>query len=78
MSYTLEDFRRDFIKEQLQKLTPQERQEALKGLSSEERLEGLSLEERLKGHSPEEIERVLQKLKGERPSGPRKTHRKKK
>jgi hypothetical protein len=45
--YTLKDFRRDYLK----KLTP------------EERLEGLSPEERLKGLPAEEIERYLQQLR---------------
>jgi hypothetical protein len=69
MSYTMEDFLRDYIKEKLQKLSPEERRKTLEGLTPEERLAGLT---------PEEIERAVQKLKGEHPAGPRKTRRKKK
>jgi hypothetical protein len=54
MSYTMADFRRDYVKEHLKDLTP------------EERLEGLPPEERLKGLSAEEIERYLKRLKAKR------------
>ena len=60
----LEDFKRDFLKEHLGDLTPQER------------LEGLSPEQRLEGLSAEEIERILEKRKAERPSRSRKPRRK--
>jgi hypothetical protein len=59
MSYTWEDFRRDFAKEHLHELT------------LEERLEGLSPEERLKGLSAKEIARRLEpseRLAGLKPS----------
>ncbi len=45
--YTMEDFRRDFVKEHLHELT------------LEERLKGVSIEERLKGVSPEELRRAV-------------------
>jgi len=79
MSYTIEDFHRDFTKKNLNLLSPEER---LDGLLPEERLEGLppesifeqfSPEERLKGLPPESIfeqfppeviEEYLLKLKG--------------
>jgi hypothetical protein len=51
MPYTMEDFRRDYVKEHLKDLTAAERTE---GLSSEERLAGLSPQERLAGLSPEQ------------------------
>jgi ribosomal protein L29 len=54
MPYTIADFRRDYVKEHLRDLTP------------EERLEGLAPEERLKGLSAEEIERYLKELKARR------------
>jgi hypothetical protein len=69
MSYTMADFRRDYVKEHLKFLTPEERleglsageilqavppEERLKGLPPEERLKGLPPEERLKGLPPEE------------------------
>jgi hypothetical protein len=50
MPYTMADFRRDFVKDHLKDLTP------------EERLEGLSAEELLKGLSPEVIEALLKRL----------------
>jgi hypothetical protein len=65
MAYTMEDFRRDFTKEYLKDLTP------------EERLAGLSPEEVLRALSPEEIERVLQKMKAERSPSQRKPRRRK-
>jgi hypothetical protein len=45
MPYTMEDFKRDFVKEHFKDLTPEEKQEALRALPAEERLEGLSREE---------------------------------
>ena len=69
MPYTMEDFRRDYVKEHLKDLTPEEIREALspeellRGLSPEERLRGLSPEERLKGLSPEEIAALLKRFK---------------
>jgi hypothetical protein len=56
MPYTMEDFRRYYIKERLKELTPEER---LEGLPPEERLKGLPPEERLKGLPPEELLKVL-------------------
>jgi len=69
MPYTMEDFNRDFTREHLYLLPPEER---LKGLPPEERLKGLpsetvfkqfSPEERLKGLPPEIIEAYLSQLK---------------
>jgi hypothetical protein len=60
MPYTMEDFRRDYVKDHLKDLTLEER---LAGLSPEERLAGLSPEERLAGLSPEEIAQILKRLK---------------
>ena len=68
MSYTWDDFRRDYAREHLHQLTPEERTE---GLSPEERLRGLSVaevlrslppEERLRGLSAEEIQAYLREL----------------
>jgi hypothetical protein len=70
MSYTMEDFLRDYHREHFAKLTPQQKREAwesmppeerraiLEGLPPEERraiLEGLPPEEHLAGLSPEEL-----------------------
>jgi hypothetical protein len=70
MPYTIEDFNRDFTREHLHLLPPEER---LKGLPPESIFEQFSPEERLKGlppesifeqFSPEVIEEYLSKLKG--------------
>jgi hypothetical protein len=57
MSFTMEDFNRQYAKEHFARLTPQEQREALERLSPEQRrevLEALPPEERLAGLSPEE------------------------
>ena len=49
MSYTMEDFQRDYFKEQYAKLTPEKRRELVQSLPPEERrklLESLPLEQR--------------------------------
>lgn len=56
MPYTMDDFRRDYRKEILDELTPEER---LAGLSREEIAKALSPEERLKGLSDKQIEDYL-------------------
>ena len=56
MSYTFEDFRRDYAREILKKMPMDER---LAGLSPEERLRGLPLEDRLRDLLPEELVRRL-------------------
>jgi len=58
MPYTMADFRRDYVKEHLKDLTP------------EERLEGLPLDERLKDVSPEDIEQYLRRRQAGRSSQP--------
>jgi hypothetical protein len=57
MPYTMADFRRDYVKEHLKDLTP------------EERLEGLPTEDRLDGLPAEEIERYLGRLKAKTSPG---------
>jgi hypothetical protein len=73
MPYTMQDFRRDYVKEHLTDLTIEERlqgvppEELLKTLPPEERLKGLPPEERLKGLPPEERLKGLppeERLKG--------------
>lgn len=62
MPYTIEDFEKDYIREHLYVLSPEEvlkkysPEEVLNKYSPEERLKGLSLEERLKGLSAEELD----------------------
>ncbi len=73
MPYTMDDFRRDYVKEHLSQLTLDERleglsvEEIIKKLPAEEWLKRLSPEERLKGLSAEEIEAVLLRLKNSSP-----------
>jgi hypothetical protein len=45
VSYSMKDFRRDYMKEHLPELTPQEQQEVLQALPPEVRLAGLSVEQ---------------------------------
>lgn len=45
MTYTMEDFRRDYMKEHLPQLTPEEQREILASLPLEQRLAGLSEEQ---------------------------------
>jgi hypothetical protein len=57
VSYTMEDFNRQYARKVFQKLTPAERQEALESLPPEERekvLQALPPEERMAGLPPEE------------------------
>jgi hypothetical protein len=68
MSFTMEDFRREIIKEHFPELTPEERREVLQSLPPEERLAGLSAEQ---------IRQYLDQLTAGRPRKPRKPRRKK-
>jgi hypothetical protein len=80
MSYTMEDFQRQYAKEHFRRLTPQERREALESLPPEERrqvLQALSPEERLAGLSAEQIRQYLDQLTAGRSAGARKPRRKK-
>jgi hypothetical protein len=75
MPYTMEDFKRDFVKEHLKDLTPQETLEAFQRLPAEkqrEALRGLSADRRLEGLSPEEIEDYLKRLRKASSSSPEK------
>jgi hypothetical protein len=80
MSFTMEDFKRQYIKEHFSQLTPEEQREALKRLSPEHRREALrSLppEELLGALSAEQIREYLDQLAAGRPAQPRKARRKK-
>src|SRR5437588_2687581 len=54
MAFTMEDFKRQYVKEHFAQLTPEEQQEVLRALPPEERLAGLPLEARLAGLPPEQ------------------------
>jgi hypothetical protein len=80
VSFTMEDFNRQFAKEHFKKLTPEERREALESLPPEERrqvLQSLAPEERLAGLSAEQIRQYLDQLTTQRSAGARKPRRKK-
>jgi hypothetical protein len=66
MSYTMEDFKRDYLKEHLAKLTPQEQEEVLRALPPEQRLAALSEEQM------EQVRQYLDRLTAGRPAAPRK------
>ncbi len=76
MSYTMEDFRRDFFKEQLAKLKPEEQQDVLQSLPPEV-LQSLPLEKRLAGLTVEQIQHYLETLTAGHTAEPRKPRRKK-
>jgi hypothetical protein len=67
MSYTMEDFQRQYVKEHFAELTPEERREVLESLPPEERLAGLS---------EEQIRQFLERLAAGRAAKPRKPRRK--
>jgi hypothetical protein len=68
MSYTMQGFRRDYVKEHLPKLTPEELAEVLRSLPPEKLLEALSAEQ---------IKKYLANVTARPPSEPRKPRRKK-
>jgi hypothetical protein len=80
VSYTMEDFQRQYTKEHFAQLTPEEQREALQRLSPEHRrevLKALPPEERLAGLSTEQIRQYLDQLTARQSAGPRKPRRKK-
>jgi hypothetical protein len=80
MSYTMEDFKHDYIKEHFLELTPEEQREALERLPPKRRrevFESLPPEDRLAGLSAEEIRKYLDLLTAGRPAQTRKPRRKK-
>ena len=72
MPYTIEQFRKDYVKAYLSKMDPEEvlskfaPEERLRGLDPEEVLARFDPEDRLKGLDAEEIEAYLDKLKKKR------------
>ncbi len=63
MSYTVDDYVREYTKAHLQYLAPED---VLSRFSPDQRLQGLSPDEVLQRFSPEEIEAYLTKLKSQR------------
>jgi hypothetical protein len=68
MSFTMEDFNRQYIKEHFPRLTPAEQEEVLRALPPERLLAALSAEQ---------IRQYLARVSPERPATPRKPRRKK-
>lgn len=68
MSFTKEDFEREYIKAMWPKLSPEERRDGL---------EELPLEERLSGLTDEEIQKYLSNRRAEAPASKRKPKGKK-
>ena len=68
MSFTMEDFNRQYVQKHFARLTPEERRQALEALPPEQRLEGLS---------EEQIRQYLERLRAGGPAKPRKPRRKK-
>jgi cell wall assembly regulator SMI1 len=62
VSFTMEDFNRQYVKEHFARLTPEERAAVLQALPPEERLAGLPPEQRLAGLSAEQMEQIRQHL----------------
>ena len=75
MSYTIEDFERDYFKEHFAKLTPKERRKFLEALPPKD-LQALPLEKRLAGLSVEQIREYLDRLTTGRRSEPHKRRKK--
>jgi hypothetical protein len=73
MSYTVEDYVKNYQKDFLQELSVEERladlpsDVVLQRFSPDQRLHGLAPDQRLHGLSPDEIEAYLAKLKSQRP-----------
>jgi hypothetical protein len=76
MTYTIEDFQRDYVKRHFSRLTPEEIREAIQALPPE-KLASLPIEVRLAGLAPEEIRRYLDEQTAGRSAQPRKPRRKK-
>ena len=80
VSYTMEDFNREYNMKLFLKMTPEERRKALERLSPEQRrevLQALSPEDRLADLSTEQIRQYLAQRAAGQPTGPHKPRRKK-
>ncbi len=80
MTYTMEDFMRQYAKEHFHELTPEEQAEALQALPPEKQQEvfrAFPPESRLAGLSPEQIREYLDRLTAGKPAVPRKPRRRK-
>ena len=62
MPYTMEDFKRDYVRGHLDVLSTDER---LKGVPANERLKGIPARERLEGLSIDELQELLNQLQAD-------------
>jgi hypothetical protein len=79
VSFTMEDFNRQYVKEHFRKLTPAERREALESLAPDERrevLQSLPVGELLTLLSAEQVQQLRDQLLAGRAPQPRKSRRK--
>ncbi len=79
VTFTMEDFNRQYVKEHFARLTPEERREALESLPPQERrevLRSLPADELLAVLSAEQIRQHLEQRSAGRPAQPRKPRRK--
>jgi hypothetical protein len=79
VSFTMEDFNRQYVKEHFKKLTPAERREALESLAPDERravLQALPVEELLTLLSAEQVQQLRDQLLGGPAPQPHKSRRK--
>jgi hypothetical protein len=80
MSWTMEDFKRDYVKKHFALLTPQEQREALQALppdKQQEVLQALPPEQRLAGMSAEQIQQYLKQVAPRSAAAPRQPRRQK-
>ncbi len=79
MPYTMEDFRRQFVKEHFSELTPEDQRDVINSLppeALEDVIKSRPPEERLAGLTEQQIRQYLNRLPTERPAPPRKPRRK--
>ena len=79
MSYTMEDFKHDYVTKHFAELTLEEQRRAIERMVAERRQEVLALllRDRLAGLSPKRARQYLDELAGGQPAKPRKPRRKK-
>ncbi|MBW3598742.1 MAG: hypothetical protein KY475_15890 [Planctomycetes bacterium] len=63
MPYTMEEFKREFLREHPDELSPEER---LKGLPLEERLKGFSMDDLFRALSQDELKSLAERIRQER------------
>jgi hypothetical protein len=80
MAFTMEDFKRQYVKEHFLQLTPEEQRETLERMSPKQRrevIQSLSMNELLAWLSPQQIQQLRDQLNAGGAAQPRKSRRKK-